>query len=969
MRTSFAEGENSPSRPRASVEIDRLVAAERAARLAGEAAIRWRSELQAASDSAVTERGLGEFLEAALDAVRDLLEADTVSLLVTPSDGDELVARASVGIDAESWQPVRIPLGSGMAGRVAASKAPMLIHDLSKFELASPVLREHGVRSVAAVPVVEDDRAVGVLHAGSHQEGFFDWSDVAVLTIVADRLAVAMERVRLFESERASRSSAERMVDRIARLQAITAALSEDLDADQLAHLLCHELAPALASDLKSCTLWLARGTSLRLVRAFDAPDTAMPFVEMPLDADLPGPESLRSDRPLWLASRADLLDLFPELATTEILGERFAILPLRIHDERLGVLALTFEGPGEFAATDRDFLLAVAEQAAQAFDRARLRELERRTADQQRFLAATSAALAESLDFRETLNKVVRLMVPEVADLATIHLFDESARLARVALAHRDSTVEAAILAVTSDGDPAILSILAAVARGTTILLDDASSLLRNPATGAEQAAAALRPLAIQSVLWVPLSDRGQVLGVLSLALVDRARRFDDGTRDLAEEIGRRAAVAITNARLHSDLKAAQLTGGFLLDVAKALAGATGFEDALERLGASAVPTLGDLCLIDVLDEEGRLRRLVAHHADAGRQPLVDELHHRYPPDPDGVHPSVEVIGEGTSRWSSEMSDEFLRRTCRDERHFELTKQLQFTSFMAVPLAFEGDVLGALTLVSAGSGRRFGAADLSLAEELAAHVATVVDRARRYDREHRISHTLQASLLPATLPHVDGARLAVRYLPGTRGAEVGGDFYDAFVLRNGRLIVIIGDVAGHDHHAAAVMGHLRSAIRTLFGQMDEPEEVVAALKAGWEILGVDRMATALFCQVDLSSGVAKIVSAGHPPPLVRSDGEARFLQVPTATPLGAPGDTVAQWQGTLVAGEVLLLYTDGVIDDRISDLDDRLDELAHLVAGAPADAEALCDQVVAAMGTDRSDDVALLALSIEPRS
>ena len=185
------------------------------------------------------------------------------------------------------------------------------------------------------------------------------------------------------------------------------------------------------------------------------------------------------------------------------------------------------------------------------------------------------------------------------------------------------------------------------------------------------------------------------------------------------------------------------------------------------------------------VPDRRGRRGRHVAggaraRHADPARQPLVDELGRDYPPDPDGHHPSVAVIRTGRSSWSATIDDEFLRATSRDEHHFRLTKDLGFTSYMSVPLISDGDALGAVTLVFAGSGRRFGPDDLALAEELAAQVAAVVAKERRYEAEHRTAHLLQARLLPPTLPDVPGVEVAVRYLPGTQGAEV------AATLRHG---------------------------------------------------------------------------------------------------------------------------------------------------------------------------------------
>lgn len=415
--------------------------------------------------------------------------------------------------------------------------------------------------------------------------------------------------------------------------------------------------------------------------------------------------------------------------------------------------------------------------------------------------------------------------------------------------------------------------------------------------------------------------------------------------------------------AALLDQLQAAQRSQAFLLQAANALARTSGYAETLRRLAAVAVPTLGDVCLIDVVGENGGLDRMAARHADPHRQALVDELERLYPPDPAGAHPSADVIRTGRSRSSPTMSDEFLQATCQDQRHFELTKTLGFTSYMTVPLTTDGEVLGAVTLVSAGSGRRFGAADLALAEDLASQVAAVIAKARRYDQEHNIAQLLQAHLLPDELPEVPGLDIAVRYLPGSSAAEVGGDFYDVVVLPTGHLGVTIGDVAGHDAEAAAIMGQLRSAARALAGQVGQPGELVAALQRSWDLLGFDRIATAIFARLNTGSGRLVMVSAGHPPPLLIGPGGAGYLPVPPSGPLGGPTSEIVDWRGRLEPGETLLLYTDGLIEQRSHTIDEGMIELARSAAGGPSDPEQLCDRLLAGLAADREDDVAILAI------
>ena len=182
-------------RPPDLERLRRRIAADKAAETAAEAATRWWDSLQASADAAMTNVALDELLGDLLSAVRALLGVDTVSVLVANEAGDLLLARGSVGLSETASTRVRIPSGSGMAGRVMASRSPLVVDDLSTVGCASPFLRESGVRSVAAVPILDDQRVLGVLHAGSRQLGHFHVADTEILSAVADRLAAAMRRV------------------------------------------------------------------------------------------------------------------------------------------------------------------------------------------------------------------------------------------------------------------------------------------------------------------------------------------------------------------------------------------------------------------------------------------------------------------------------------------------------------------------------------------------------------------------------------------------------------------------------------------------------------------------------------------------------------------------------------------------------------------------------------------------------
>jgi PAS domain S-box-containing protein len=234
------------------------------------------------------------------------------------------------------------------------------------------------------------------------------------------------------------------------------------------------------------------------------------------------------------------------------------------------------------------------------------------------------------------------------------------------------------------------------------------------------------------------------------------------------------------------------------------------------------------------------------------------------------------------------------------------------------------------------------------------------------YRREHKIAETLQRSLLPERLPQIEGIELAARYLPGARGAAIGGDWYDVLERPDGRVALVVGDVVGHGLRAAATMGQLRNAFRAYGLVESSPSEVVARINR-LVMSGVDDvMATVLYLVLDRETGELSFSAAGHPPPLVLAPDGPHFLEGGRSVPIGASDPAVfREASAMLPPGSSLLLYTDGLVERRDEALDERLEKLAAVAGGAGEDLNALCERVIEAV-LDRGepgDDVALLAV------
>jgi serine phosphatase RsbU (regulator of sigma subunit)/CheY-like chemotaxis protein len=283
---------------------------------------------------------------------------------------------------------------------------------------------------------------------------------------------------------------------------------------------------------------------------------------------------------------------------------------------------------------------------------------------------------------------------------------------------------------------------------------------------------------------------------------------------------------------------------------------------------------------------------------------------------------------------------------------------------WLAVPLLGRtGRPLGLIQVADKDDGD-FNESDEVVLVQLAQLAAVAIENGERYAVEHDIAETLQRSLLPDALPVVPGLELCARYEPGGRATQVGGDWYDVFVLDDSRVALAVGDVAGRGPRAAAVMGQLRTAMRAYALQGLSPGELLSSLDRLLHTLEPAAMATAGYFELDASTGQLQLVSAGHPPPLLVVPGaEPVFLECDPNTPLGTNmAGPFTSCTRQLEPGSLLLCYTDGLVEDPRSSLDEGFRRLAEAVDPALA-LEDLCDAILKAMvPPEGADDVALLA-------
>ena len=259
---------------------------------------------------------------------------------------------------------------------------------------------------------------------------------------------------------------------------------------------------------------------------------------------------------------------------------------------------------------------------------------------------------------------------------------------------------------------------------------------------------------------------------------------------------------------------------------------------------------------------------------------------------------------------------------------------------------------------------------DRAFLEGVAGQCALALDRARRYEAERDIAEALQRSVLPETIPSMEGVRVAALYLPGSSAADVGGDWFDTLTLADGSLGFVVGDVVGKGVEAAATMAQLRNGMRALTLDRRTPGETVTKLNLLLASYTDVPFATLAYVTLDPRTLGATITLAGHPPPLVIDpEGAVRFLEGPGGLPLGAdPAATYSEWRTTLEPGTTIVLYTDGLVERPDRPIDDGLDLLARAAGQAPREPNELIDAVVGELlgPSARKDDVALLAIRLD---
>jgi GAF domain-containing protein/anti-sigma regulatory factor (Ser/Thr protein kinase) len=917
---------------------ERRLAQETAARNAEET--RRLLDVTAALAGALTPRDVAD--AALREAVRAFQASAGVAMRLVAGAGRLELIESTGYADIEDWQrfdaDARHPLADAVRrNEIVALESP------AERRRRYPRLTTREPRHAAwlSVPLTAAGRAVGVVGLAFDASRTFGDTERAFAFALARQAGQALERATLHQAEHEARTRAEQMAGDLAKLHHLSTQLHRAASLQDIAQLVAARISGIVGAD--GTGVYLLDDGHLKLLDAVGAwsQDMVSEHHVIPLDDVGPVGEAVRERVSRWSAREEDWERYAGGTAWRSSDVGTIGAVPLAIEERAVGALLVMFRSGRHVDDERRRFVETVARQVAQPLERARLLDQERASrraaehaTERVRRLHAATAALSRAGTARQVGLAFLTTAIQSVG------------------------ATSGAVLRLGGDGDA--LELIAALDDSTGVALD-----LADAGRGALRVRAPVWPVrsgrgeAGPAAASLPLEGRGGVLGVAVLAF-GSAPEIGSDDRELLVALAAQCAQALERSRLYDDERVSRRRSDRLQALTAALSGALTTSEVAEAfLGQAREAVAADGAAIGVVDHERRTIRIVESRGyEAAVAPLAE-----YPVGADlpqarafrRLKPSYHLDLEGLAA---------------EYPAFAEAIDVGHRSFAFMPLVSAGNALG-VAMFSWRRATEVQPAEKAFLETLASQCAQALDRARRYETERMIAETLQRSILPETLPSMEGVQVSARYLPGTAVVDVGGDWYDTIPLQDGRLAFVVGDVVGKGVVAASTMAQLRNGLRALALDANGDGTTVTKLNRLIDGYTDAPFATLAYVALDPRRGAVSVISAGHLPPLVVPPvGAPAFLEQGRGLPLGVDRDAeYVPWCGTLDPGSLILLFTDGLVERRDRSLDEGFEQLVRVAAVAPRDPEQFVDAVIADLvgDQDRGDDIAVLALRLDP--
>jgi serine phosphatase RsbU (regulator of sigma subunit)/anti-sigma regulatory factor (Ser/Thr protein kinase) len=863
-------------------------------------------------------------------------------------DGDELVIVDPQSAVRQTHQPgFRLSLGTrAPIARVAATGTIIRVPDRETFEREYPdgaalTLYAHGA---IAVPMRAAGELVGSLSFLFDEDGAVTEEAETLASIAADMGGQALERAQLYDRERDSR----RGLDRILRV----APRFHTESAETASAAICREAVTTFGANLS--VLWRLQGDRLELVCS-EPPSEVLPrgltaaLDDFPRLHDAVDQLEVSFVPDIRYEARGEGLERIRQLGIGSSLRAPIAIggadaeLVLTISWEKV----ISEPDPSTFVLLRR-----FADQAGFALEqveRRRAQEEATRSAEETRRLQEITAALSVASSVTDVSNSCLEHALAAVGAEAGFVVLSRPEGVAVdvvTSTGYTDSELER-WRGFALDADVPFSRAISSGEAIWALTLEDMAGF-GGVGEHADQGWAAL-----------PLQTAAGIRGALHLSF-RQPRTLTEAERRWLQTVVSQCAQALERSRLFDAELLLRRRSERLQSMTAALSNALTRGDVaqvtVDEIGAAVA---ADAIALATVVPERQLLRMLAWRG--------------YPDDPDEswLEVPLDAATPGNRALRRRVSG-FYETVDDVRRDFpELADGLAaggHSSFLFVPLV-AGRRANALLVLSWKDTHELTQEERRFVETLAGQAAQALDRASHFETEQTIAETLQRSVLPLSLPRVEGVQLAARYLPGTAELDVGGDWFDAIPLRDGRLGLVVGDVVGKGVQAAATMAQLRNALRAFSLDRMKPSSTMARLNRLSEEVVDTAFATIVYAVFDPVASVCRITSAGHPPPLLAlPDGTVELIEGGRGLPLGAGPDTkYPQAVVELPVGSVLLLYTDGLVERRGRPIDVGLEDLRRAALDGPREPEELVEHILARLvgGEERGDDVALLAVRV----
>ena len=898
-------------------------------------------ELSATLSAAVTPSDVAQAL---VSRTPSLIGARGAALGLV--DGSDLVIVDPLVAGSTHEPGFRLPLATRAPIAQAASEGRTIrVDDRTMFERDFPdgaALTLYAHRAIA-VPLMIAGEPVGALSLLFDESGSPHSDAEEIAELAAGLGGQALERARLYERERESRAGLDRI------LRVAPSFLADDVESAAAA--ICREAAATFGAD--TAILWRLHEQRLDLV-CTSPPETLPPGLEASLE-DFPTLREAVEDRRVSFMPDVQDEARGEGLERVRNLGLRSSFrVPIAIGGGE-AELILIVSWTKEIAEPDPSTVVLLrrfADQAGFALEQIERRRAQAEAAkrsDETRRLQEVTAAL--SLASTPT----------EVTDSCLTHVLESVHAEAGFVVLSRPEGVTVDVVSSTGYSD-------AELRHWGTFELDSNVPFARAIAVGEPVWALTRAEMAdfdvgdgLDDKGWIslPLRTAAGVRGALHVTFREPRELSDDERKWLQAAVSQ-CAQALERSRLFDAELVLRRRSDRLQSMTAALSNALTRSDVAKVVVEEIGPALGaSATALGIVVEDRRLMQLLAwdgysdESIEARREVSLDE-----------PTPGNRAVKRRVSAFYETLAD------VRDAVPgvAEVMELAEHESFLYVPLV-AGRRANGLLIMSWAEPYALSSEERRFVEALAGQAAQALDRASAFETEQSIAETLQRSVLPASLPRVEGMQLAARYMPGTAGVAVGGDWFDAIRLQDGQLGLVVGDVVGKGVQAAATMGQLRNGLRAFSLDRTKPSSTLTRLNRLAEEIMETAFATVIYAVIDGDARICRYSSAGHPPPLVIfPDRRAEFLEGGRGLPLGAGTETrYTQEIVELPICSTLVLYSDGLVERRGESIDVGLERLRVAALEGPRDPEELVEHLLQRLvgAGERADDIALVAVRL----